>query len=463
MKHSNCLRVELGIDLAIMKPAPDDAIPIAAKLATKPVGLIEFAKLAGRNMLEVIPAETLQDTYVRGPLNIHYFCDPVIITELLVGAGRAFPKAKFTKDIIGSAVGNGLILSEGKRWRKQRHRYSPLFAARNLPLLSQHFAATGLDVAASLAENEGRVDVTQMAPASTLSNISRVIFSGNEEVSAEEIRVGLKNYFEYISNISLFDLMQLPKWIPRRKWLLSKRPVTDMRALARQVIESRRSESRTTPEDFLDLMIAAVEEDFEDIDTTVDNLLTFVVAGHETSANALAWGYYLLALYPEIQTLIREEIREVCPEGPVTFDDVQKMPLLRAHIKETLRLYPSAAFFARDAAEAVVIKDVTIKKGDALFFPVYSLHRNEKLWDEPNHYRPGRFLNITYPRGQYIPFGDGPRICIGAQYAETEIMVLIASVLRQIEFSMTDVPIPRPVLTFTMRPEGPLILNARAI
>ena len=442
---------------------PSDETPIAAKLAMKPVGLLEFARLAGRNMLEVIPVETLKQTYFRGPLNIHYICDPEIITELLVGAGRRNPKAKFTKDIIGSAVGNGLILAEGEKWRKQRQRYSPLFAVRNLPLLATHFAATGIEVADSLAEGNGIVDVAQMAPASTITNISRVMFSGNEEVSAEEIRLGLKKYFEYISDISLFDLMQLPKWIPRRKWFVSKKPVTEMRRLARQVIENRRAENRTTPADFLDLMIAALEEDFEDIETTVDNLLTFVVAGHETSANALAWGYYLLALYPEIQQMIREEILAVRPDGPVTFADVQHMDLLRAHIKETLRLYPSAAFFARDSADALTIKGITFKKGDALFFPVYSLHRNEQLWDEPNEYRPGRFLNTTFPRGQYIPFGDGPRICIGAQYAETEIMVLIASVLRKIEFSLTEAEMPRPVLTFTMRPDGPMILKAKPV
>lgn len=437
--------------------------PVAAKLAMNPVNLLAFAKLAGRNMLEVIPVETTQQTYLRGPLNIHYICDPEMITELLVGSGRRFPKAKFTKDIIGSAVGNGLILSEGDKWRQQRKRYSPLFAARNLPMLSQHFAETGMEVADSLAEGHGRVDVTQMAPASTLTNITRVIFSGNEEVTAETIRAGLKHYFEYISEISLFDLMQLPKWLPRRKWLKSKGPVTDMRKLARQVIEEREAQARPIPLDFLDLMIAALKEDHEDIDTTVDNLLTFVVAGHETSANAIAWGVYLLALFPEMQSRIRSEIRSVNPDAPLTFEDVQKTPLLKAHIQETLRLYPSAAFFARDASDSVTIKDVSIKKGDALFFPVYSLHRNAALWEDPDEYRPERFLGKSYPRGQFIPFGDGPRICIGAQYAETEIMILIASVVRKIRFSLTDAPVPRPVLTFTMRPDGPMILEAAAV
>ncbi|MEQ9258514.1 MAG: cytochrome P450 [Roseovarius sp.] len=448
---------------AAQSPVVGRPTPVAAKLAEKPVGLLQFAQLAGRNMLEVIPVETVQQTYLKGPLNIHYICDPEMVTELLVGGGRRFPKAKFTKDIIGSAVGNGLILSEGEKWKAQRHRYSPLFAARNLPMLATHFAETGMEVAASLAENSGVVDVSQLAPASTLTNISRVMFAGNKEVSSEQIRSGLINYFRYISSISLFDVMGLPKWLPRRKWFASMRPVTDMRDLARQVIEDRRAENRPEPRDFLDLMIEALKEDFEDLETTVDNLLTFVVAGHETSANAIAWGFYLLALVEDVQADIRDEIISVTPEAPVTFEDVQRMPLLRAHIKETLRLYPSAAFFARDAGADITIKDVTFKEGDALFFPVYSLHRNEKLWDEPNEYQPERFLLANYPRGQYIPFGDGPRICIGAQYAETEMMVLMASVLRRNRFMLSDAPLPDPVLTFTMRPGGPILLRTEPI
>ncbi len=437
--------------------------PVAAQLAEGPVGLVQFARCAGRNMLEVIPAATLHETYVKGPLNIHYVGDPETVTELLVGQGRAFPKAKFTKDIIGPAVGNGLILSEGHTWKAQRRRYSPLFAARNLPVLAQHFAETGIEVADSLAEHPGRVDVSQVAPAATLTNISRVMFSGNDEVSPEVIRAGLKRYFEHISKLSLFDLMGLPGWVPRAAWLRSSRPVTSMRALARQVIEARRAENRAEPQDFLDLLIDAVETDFEDMETTVDNLLTFVVAGHETSANAIAWGLYLLALHPDMQRRIRSEVRAVQGTGPIGFDEVQSMPLLRAHVKETLRLYPSAAFFARDAGADVEVRGRRYAKGDALFFSVYSIHRNAKLWEAPNHYRPARFLGTTIPRGQYIPFGAGPRICIGAQYSETEIMILLASILRKVHLALADVPIPKPVLTFTMRPGGPVVLRTTPV
>ena len=436
---------------------------VKADLAKTDVGLIDFAQKAGKNIFSVIPDATRTQTYLKGPANIHYVCDPEMVTDLLAGVGRRFPKSQFTHNVIGAAVGNGMILSEGQKWKDQRHRYAPLFAARNLPVLTAHFAQTGQELATFFANADGAVDVSDAAQEATLTNISRVMFSGNEAVSKQDVRNGMRRFTDYISYMSLFDLMGLPKWFPRKKWLKSKEPIHSLRKLARDVIETRQAKRHPEPEDFLDLLIEALETDREDIDTTVDNLLTFVAAGYETSANSVAWGLYLLAMHPDAQTAIRQEIVKACPTGPIAYEDLPQMPLLQAHVKETLRLYPAGALFARDATEDTTIKGVTFKKGDVIMFPVYSLHRNEALWDDPQTYRLDRFLNQTYPRGQYIPFGDGPRICIGAQYAEAEIMVLLASVLRQTSFAMSDAPLPELVLTFTMRPGGPILLQPTAI
>lgn len=437
--------------------------PKAARLAQKPIGLLEFARLAGRNMLEVIPDETRSELYLRGPARIHWICDPDMITEILLGRGRYFPKASFTRQILGSAVGKSMMLSEGKAWREQRHRYAPLFAARNLPTLARHFARTGEELAGTLAGAAQETDIADLSKKATLANICKVMFSGSGVVDPTVVRAGLERYFEHISVLSLFDIMGLPGWVPRRKWLRSQAPVTSMRALARSVIEARRAERRPEPNDFLDLMIEALDLDNEDIERTVDNLLTFVVAGHETAANTLAWGFYLLALHPEAQAVIRDEILSACPDGHIDYAKLREMPLLRAHVRETLRLYPAAAFFARDASEDLEMNGVRLRRGDAIFIPVYSLHRHERLWDDPAAYRLERFLGEPPRRGQFIPFGDGPRVCIGAQYAETEIMTLMASVVAKVSLDLGAAPVPDPVLTFTMRPDGPLNLVATPI
>lgn len=188
---------------------------VSAELATSDVGLIDFARKAGKNIFSVIPDATRTQKYLRGPANIHYVCDPEMITELLAGVGRNFPKSQFTRNVIGPAVGNGMILAEGEKWRAQRHRYAPLFAARNLPVLTSHFAATGDELADFFALANGEVDVADAAQEATLANISRVMFSGNEAVAKRDIRDGMRRFTDYISYMSLFDLMGLPKWLPR--------------------------------------------------------------------------------------------------------------------------------------------------------------------------------------------------------------------------------------------------------
>lgn len=440
-----------------------DQKPVESEMATTPPSLLRFAARAGKNLLSVIPIETKRELYVKGPARIHYVCDPDKITRILVKDAANFPKSAVTKNILGSAVGNGMILSEGQTWKDQRRRYAPLFAARGLPDLAQIFAATGQELGLKLANDPGATDLSAVSQEASLSDISKVMFSGSDAVQPERVRAGLKAYTDYVADMSLFDLLGLPAWVPRLKWLKSKAPVTNMRDLARNVIEARMQSSGAEPEDFLDLMVVAIREDGEALEQTVDNLLTFVVAGHETAANTLAWGLYLLALYPDMQNAIRDEVRSAVGDGSVTYDALENMPLLDAHVNETLRLYPAAAFFARDVLEDCDLDGLKLKKGDAVFLPIYALHRNSALWDDPDAYRPDRFEGEPPPRGQFIPFGDGPRVCIGAAYAKTEIKVLLASVLQQIAVGLSDRPIPKPVVTITMHPEAPLILRVERV
>ncbi len=446
-----------------MPAHPTASLPVQAEMAKGKVSILAFVRLAGQNLLSVIPEETKRKRHVRGPARLHYVCDPAIITAILVEHAAIFPKSQVTRNILGSAVGNGMLLSEGPVWKAQRRRYAPLFAARNLPVLAAHFADTGLAMAGQLAESDGEVDIVQLAQEATLGDISRVMFSGSKDVDTEAVRIGLKRYTDHVADMSLFDLMGLPPWVPRLKWLKSRKPVTNMRNLARRVITTRLATQRDEPEDFLDFMIAALATDGEDIEATVDNLLTFVVAGHETAANTLAWALYLLALHPDAQDGLRREITSLCPEGRITFATVQKMEHLNAHISETLRLYPAAAFFARDAAADIELGGISFRKGDAIYFPIYALHRHETLWEAPDAYQADRFLKLQPERGQFLPFGDGPRVCIGAQYARTEIAVLLASLLREVKFALGSGAIPHPVVTITMHPDGPLFLKVAKV
>ncbi len=449
--------------MSVIDPHLNSQIPIESDMAHANPSLFKFAARAGKNLLSVIPAETKRSLYVKGPARIHYVCDPEKITQILVKDAAIFPKSQVTKNILGSAVGNGMILSEGQVWKDQRRRYAPLFAARSLPDLTKTFAETGQSLGGRMAEAPGVTDISSIAQDASLTDISKVMFSGSEAVSLDTVRDGLKDYTAYVADMSLFDLLGLPSWVPRLKWLKSSRPVSNMRDLARVVIQARMEVEFDEPRDFLDLMVAAIRDDAEDLEQTVDNLLTFVVAGHETAANTLGWGLYLLAMFPNMQDAIRSEVMAACGEAPVIYDALEEMPLLEAHVNETLRLYPAAAFFARDVAEDCSLGDLPLKKGDAVFLPIYALHRHAELWDNPDAYLPDRFNGASVPRGQFIPFGDGPRVCIGAAYAKTEIKVLLASVLQQVRVRLGDAPIPKPIVTITMHPEAPIRLQVDAV
>jgi len=435
------------------------AVPVEADMADGNPTLLQFASRAGSSLLSVIPEATKHKAHVKGPARIHYICDPGNITRILVSDARAFPKSQVTRNILGSAIGNGMILSEGQTWKDQRRRYAPLFAARGLPDLARVFAATGQRLGTRFAEQNGVIDVSAAAQDASLADISQVMFSGSDTVSPDAVQAGLKRYTAYVADMSLFDLLGLPAWIPRLKWLKSTAPVTRMRGLARDVITARLARQTDTPQDFLDLMVATLHDDPETMDQTVDNLLTFVVAGHETAANTLTWVLYLLALYPDMQDALRREVATVSGHTGVAYADLEKMPLLDAHVAETLRLYPAAAFFARDVAEDRDLDGISLTRGDAVFLPIYAIHRHSRLWDAPDEYRPERFRDADLQRGQYLPFGDGPRVCIGAAYAKTEIKILLASILQRARIAPSDRPVPKPVVTITMHPAEPLFLE----
>ena len=186
-----------------------------------------------------------------------------------------------------------------------------------------------------------------------------------------------------------------------------------------------------------------------------DNLLAFIVAGHETTALTLAWACYLLGLDPQVQERAAAEARAVLGTRTATAEDVADLPYIRQVIDETLRLYPPAAFLSRAAAEPDMILGTDILPGDTVTVPVYAIHRHKALWHEPERFDPDRFADRkTIPRYAYLPFGDGPRICIGASFALQEAIIILSTVLARFRLRMVEGRSPIPTLLITLRPEG---------
>jgi cytochrome P450 len=195
-----------------------------------------------------------------------------------------------------------------------------------------------------------------------------------------------------------------------------------------------------------------------------DNLLTFIVAGHETTALTLAWALYLCAFDPEAQARAREEAEAALGGRAAEGADVERLPYIRQICEEALRLYPPAAVFSRTAQAPDRLCGREIRPGDTVMIPAYALHRHRLLWEAPDAFRPGRFADRkAVQRFAYLPFGDGPRICIGASFALQEAVIILATLLARFRFTLVPGRTPRPVMILTLRPEGGVWLEAEPL
>jgi cytochrome P450 len=215
----------------------------------------------------------------------------------------------------------------------------------------------------------------------------------------------------------------------------------------------------------LDLLVEAGEgeEGFSTVDIR-DNLLAFIVAGHETTALTLAWALYLCGLDQGVQERLRAEARAVLKGRAATAQDVPYLPYTRQVIDETLRLYPPAAFLSRQASEPDLILGAEILPGDTVTVPIYAIHRHEALWSAPERFDPDRFADPkAIARYAYLPFGDGPRICIGASFALQEAVILLATILARFRVTPVAGKTPVPTLLITLRPEGGVWCHVEAL
>ncbi|MGA1614447.1 MAG: cytochrome P450, partial [Lutimaribacter sp.] len=195
-----------------------------------------------------------------------------------------------------------------------------------------------------------------------------------------------------------------------------------------------------------------------------DNLLTFIVAGHETTALTLAWSFYLCAFAPDVQDRARAEAQSVLQGRAATAKDLPNLPYIRQIIDEALRLYPPAGIISRTAQRHDTLCGRQVLPGDTVMVPIYALHRNHLLWENPDQFNPDRFAQRkSIDRYAYLPFGDGPRICIGASFALQEAVIILATLLSRFRFTPVPGRNPDPVMILTLRPQGGVWLMAEPL
>ncbi|MEM7241593.1 MAG: cytochrome P450 [Pseudomonadota bacterium] len=422
------------------------------------------------NVLRIIPDIALKQPIVTGQtfgIRWHMVMDPEALGHILKDRLNDYPKSTVTKSILEPAIGDSLFVAEGAHWRWQRRVAAPVFTARNIANLGPFMTDAAGKVIERLGDRAGEADLYDEMTRATFDVIASVTFSGSGDLESDQIFDAIDTYIEQVAKVSVLDILGAPKWIPRPSRLFGPDSMKRTKEIADQAIEARKQAGPKNIPDLLDLLMAGEDPKTArkmNLAEIRDNLLTFIVAGHETTALTLSWALYLLAFDKNVQNRMRAETAEVLGGRLATAEDVPNLRYTKQVIQETLRLYPPAAFLSRTAQSDDQLVDRQIKRGETVMLPVYALHRNELLWDNPDQFDPDRFADgKQIARYAFLPFGDGPRICIGAQFAYSEAAIILASLVDRFEFDPIEGREPQPKMIFTLRPEGGVPLSYKPL
>jgi len=443
------------------------AHPVRVPLVTEPWGILKSLQMARRNVLSIIPDLATRQPMVSGKTGKrwHMVMDPTAIREMLLDRLEDYPKSVVTKNLLKPAIGESLFISEGAHWRWQRRAAAPVFSHRNVMNLSPIMTAAAERAAERITQAGPRaVNMLDEMVTTTFDVIGDVTFSGGDTFDRDSVHKAIDQYIAEAGKISLFDILGFPDWVPRPGRLMSGPALKEMKAMADQAIEARAARGHEGVPDLLDLLLEGEDPKTKRRMSTAelrDNLLTFIVAGHETTALTLAWAMYLVGFDQDVQDRARAEAQSVLQGRACTGDDVENLPFIRMIIDEALRLYPAAGIISRTAQKKDTLGGREILPGDTVMIPIYALGRHHQLWEDPDAFRPERFADRkAIDRYAYLPFGDGPRICIGASFALQEAVIILATMLSRFKFTPVPGKEPEPVMILTLRPDGGVWMTA---
>lgn len=397
---------------------------------------------------------------------------PNAIHHVLVENPGNYRRSPATIRILRPITGQGLLLSEGDDWKHQRRTIAPALAPRMMALLVRHMASAAHDLVVTLSSSTNKpIDLLGWMYFVALEIAGRSMFSLEMRQFGPAMRDMLGNYTQDLARPFFFDLV-LPVGIPTFRDLRRRRYNEKWMQLIDRMIDARAAAPADgKARDLFDLLLHARDPETGEGFSRAklrDEVATMIVAGHETTALALFWALYLLASVPDEQDTLIAELRD-CDVGVQNIAErLSNLPHLRAVIAETLRLYPPAFTLVRQALAKDEAGELTIPKGSLVMIAPWVLHRHRRFWRDPDAFDPSRFLPDTPPppRFAYLPFGAGPRVCIGAQFALTEATVVLATLVKAFHIELADHEpvLPKPIITtvpnrappFWIRPRHPV-------
>ncbi len=401
-------------------------------------------------------------------LETAFVMDPEAVESVLLDTSGSYSKQPLNDEVLGAAIGGGLLSAEGEDWRWQRRLTAPMFRADDMLGFVPAFAAAAAPMLERwTASGSGAVqDIDRDMTRVTFQALQDTVLGAS--VGEEDRRfieaASAKFLVHSIWKVALSSL-RLPPWIPHPGAREMARDAQTMRGVAARVLANAR-EAGSGGNDLLTRLITARDPATGEVmpdRLIIDNLVTFLVAGHETTSRALTWSLYLLALFPEWQERLREEVRRVAGDGAaIGRDDIARLVLLDQAFQEAMRLYSPVPILMRLTTRAVTVGGVALKKGATIIIPIYVIHRHRRLWRDPLKFDPARFApeaKAGRPRCAYMPFGAGPRTCIGGTFAMVEGKTLLARILAAARLELPEGERPLPFARITLRPKDGLKLK----
>ena len=395
-----------------------------------------------------------------GPIPILFFNKPEHVQSILVEDAYDFSKGKLMHKAIKS---NGLFISEGDFHRKQRRLMAPLFQPRHIVHYADTIVFYGELIAQAWVE-KAVIDLNQQMINLTLSVIGKILFDIDRLKENDELGAAMAVGFEHTVR-KLSSPFMLPENLPTPYNRRVRKATGFLEKRILQMIEERRrlrTQQHTAERfDLLSVLLDAQDEDGTHMSDRqiLDECIILLGAGHETTAAALSWTWYFLCQYPEEYKKVQQEVQQVLQGRRATFNDLAHLPLCLQAFKEAMRLYPPAAGIFRETLHNTTIDGYQIPKGANILISPYTLHRRPEIFPDPEVFDPGRFTperEKGLPRHAYLPFGAGPRICIGNHLALMEGQLLIATLVQHATFTLVPGQHiqPDPVHNLALRPGG---------
>ena len=403
----------------------------------------------------------------------HLVSDPVLIRHVLLDNFTNYDKHTPAFDAVRVVLGNGMFTSGGSFWKRQRRIAQPAFHGESVkrfaPILSR-MAGECADAWGDATRAGGTVNACDDMMKVTLRGVAETLFGDDMAQSAAEINRVFPTILSCLA-VRVSSPLRPPLWMPTANNTKLKPALASLNGIVEQLIATKRrriargESDDAAHQDLLTILMLARDEETGEAMSDAqlrDEVMTLLIAGHETTANALSWLWVLLDRHPDEQERLREELLAVTGGRAPTIEDLPRLTRLKAVIQETLRLYPPVWMFDRRALGPDTLGGEAIRTGDLVIFCPYAIHRLPELWSDGEAFRPERFepgQEEQKNKFAYLPFGAGPRICLGASFAMIESQIIMGGLLSRFRGRLATADEVRPEPRVTLRPSRSVVLQ----